>query len=275
MTLLGDNVYWVRSEGNLAVLSFQSYRWQELGSCLLGIGDWHIAQLVEDKIYYFGGNGSTALVAYDTVLCFASEVETQNTPPSGRKFMTAVFASWRNEIITFGGLNDRFQRLNETHGFNVVFKTWKEIEMRGELPQPRTGHSAVCCGTKMYVFGGVNNAARLMGDLWIAELRNAVAPFWAKLKITNGSFPRERSLATFNAFQGMLVLYGGFGENIKVDQDLQVFLPGLKRWQGAGMNVKVDGSFPSVTYKHNGLTTSKGILFFNDEGIHLLSEEGD
>ena len=274
VTLLGNTVFCVGHHGSLALLDLRKWRWQFLGNdCLLGIGGWHIADLVNDKIYYFGGDGTEALVEYDTVLERARKVETLNEGPSRTTFMTSVFATWRNEIITFGGYSPRLEsRTNDTHAYNVVSKSWRKLEMKGRLPKARNGHSSILHGTKMYIYGGYDVHAALLGDLWIAELSNFHAPSWSQPQ-TTGHSPSRRCLAVWHNLNGLLLVFGGFGR-VGSAKNLELYFPEEKAWLStANSQDLVQGTPPYQNHCQAGLTTSTGILYFTNDKVYSLSEE--
>ena len=274
VTLLGGKVYWAGGSGVLTAFSFDNLRWQTLGKPLLGISMTHVAELADEKIYFYGGVGSTALVEYDTVLGAAREVETARTGPSGRRWMTAVFAPWRREIIYFGGIHRAGEsRMNDTHAFNVDSQSWKELGLRGTPPQARTGHSAVIHEKKMYIYGGFNDDFEYLGDLWIAELSSLAAQTWS-LVVTRGSLPTNRTVAALNNLNGRLVVFGGFCRDYNVRHAMSVFFPKTQEWKSRdGGEVRVAGSRPGDTTNHLSVTLSRGILYFTPSGIFLLSEE--
>lgn len=42
----------------------------------------------------------------------------------------------------------------------IIFKEtfhWKKVQTSGQAPTSRRAHTAVLAGTKLYIFGGVNN----------------------------------------------------------------------------------------------------------------------
>ena len=41
---------------------------------------------------------------------------------------------------------------------NLPDLDWKEVEVEGEKPSPRYGHSSVVYGGKMFIFGGYENS---------------------------------------------------------------------------------------------------------------------
>lgn len=273
VTLLCDAVYLATGHGKLTALSCKSWSWNNLGYCLFGLGNWHIAQLAEEKIYFYGGNGFRGLVEYDTVLGESREVATFGEAPVGRQYMTSVFAEWRNEIITFGGFKRRNQnRSNDTHALNVKSKSWKKLELKGKPPEPRTVHAATIVGTTMYIYGGYKDFAVLQGDLWMAELSRRDALSWSQPQI-NGRIPAPRILATVNNLNEAIVLFGGYGVRGTM-QDVHIFSRKAQEWSyEQSPETLVKGTPPTNSDRHHGLTTSVGVLYLTHSGVFLLSQE--
>lgn len=66
-TLVGSQVYIVGGIAKLAVLSCHNWKLRLLSETIWGPGQWHVAQLVDEKIYILGGSAREGLVEYDTV----------------------------------------------------------------------------------------------------------------------------------------------------------------------------------------------------------------
>lgn len=277
VTLVGHRVFYASKGGRLSVFSLQNHTWIALGKVLKGLDRGHSAQLVADKIYYFGlqvggplGNigGLEGVIEYDILSGETNKIQNCGEEPPGKLWMSSVFAPWRNEIISFGGTNVSRQSLNLTHAFNVETKVWKRIEMRGKLPGPKAAPAAAIYGTKMYVYGGYPYLGQPSGDLRIAELGNFVAPFWTQVKV-NGEVPPGQSLPSVNFLGGLLVVLGG---SRRTEGRIQIFVPQERIWHTEFNNQSVEGDEPpNDTSDHLGLTLSTGILYFTQVGIYELS----
>lgn len=270
--LVGDSVYWATAGAGLWVFSRRSLRWNHHRKYLRGLTRLHVAELANDKIYYFYGDHIPIIVEYDIVRARSKGITTFKKGPLGREFMSTVFAPWRKEIITFGGFVRRGGRSNETHGLNIESRTWTKLKLRGKQPEPRTVHAAALRGTKMYIFGGFTTGDRLLSDLWVAELGNFCAPYWSRPQI-EGLTPAPRSLAALNNLNGVLVLFGGYPEERR-QTELQTYLAEENWWyESSGSTVEVHGEPPERSGDLLGVTTSEGILYFTTEGIFLLSRQ--
>ena len=101
-------------------------------------------------------------------------LETVGTPPCARFLHTMAYSSASNNIIIFGGRVDTRQNKEYTC-FNDVFVLfvdsliWASCKVNGNIPSPRSGHSAAMMGTEFYVFGGVSNTAYCSSELYKLE----------------------------------------------------------------------------------------------------------
>ena len=256
-TLVGDRIYVAGYNSDLAVLSCSVGKWENYGTCLFELGRGHVAELVEDKIYYFGGEYFDGLVEVDTVLDNSvRKVEMFNEGPSAREYMTSVFASWRNQMITFGGEKYRFS--NEVHALDLETKAWTKLVLRGEAPERRTSHSATLLGTKMYIYGGYTDDETYVGDLWIAELGNQCAPYWSMVK-TEGTSPPPRR-ARLNNLKGVLILFGS--SLWSRHGELHVYVPKENEWDdGSGPNITITNASLIERGVYISVTTPQGIMY--------------
>ena len=271
-TLVGSRIFFAGGVGRLWVISCEDWTVNELGSPLLRLPRWHIAQLVEDKIFFGGGHRAKYLVEYDLVLGQAREVVTDEKGPIGRMYMTSVYAPWRNEIITFGGFFSLSpNRSNETHAFNAESKSWNLLQLRGQQPEPRILHSAALHGTKMYVYGGYGTGNRPLEGLWIAELSDYSAQSWSQ-PVLQGTPPSGRTQTSLCVLNGLLVVFGGYTMGRRACRDTGIYIPQLNSWHRRRSSVvRIKGSPPKYTRSHRGLSVSDGILYFTGSGIHKLS----
>lgn len=272
VTLVGHKVWYATREDRLSVFSLKTYTWKAISKTFMGANRGHQAELGFDKVYYLTAKGG--VVEYDPVLNEArllmSETNGASRSGGGLSWMSAVFAPWRSEIISFGGYDRYVRRTNSVQAFNVESKTWKEIEMRGKPPEPRTSPAAVMCGTKMYVFGGFNLEGHPIGDLWIAELSSFVAPTWTLAKTCGNDLFKTRT-PSIKYFSNCLVV---FGEAARFAENLQIFSRKEGGWHNQdGSQIVVNWDAAITPHEPLALTLHTGILYFTGSGIFLLSAE--
>jgi len=125
----------------------------------------HAAATVDTKIYMFGGfdgfNQFFGLQIFDFETSTWTIPDIKGKSPIARTNHTLVYLN--NKLYLFGG-NDTTRGQNSesnhygTYGdfqmFDLETFTWTEIEAKGILPSPRSGHQMVVVGTLIYLFGG-------------------------------------------------------------------------------------------------------------------------
>ena len=297
--LVGGRVYAISSYGRPSFFSLQTGVWSRLPipePVLFGSD--HAGDVVGDKIYITGGEGVYSVVEYDLLLESTSSVETygDTVGPTNRKSMTALYAEWRREIIFFGGftalegLDEELAELegddegeplalsNETHCLNVESKSWQLLQMKGALPEPRTGHSAAIDGFNMYVYGGYNEAIGYLRDIWVAHLHQRKRPHWTMPRI-EGMVPPGRIRATLNSLKGYLVLFGGvtMGDDVRVRTDL--YCPRTNVWKtgisGDQNNpnhvIEIVGSCSRYQGYPVGVEVVDGVLIFTSSDVNRIS----
>ena len=276
VTLVGADVYWIGTAGEMAVFSCKTWTWKKLEHRLPSYHFWYGTALVDDKIYFFGAGiwHLRTFPEYDILLACLNSVETRNDAVFGEIKMTYVFAAWRNEIITFGGiLPGSWDISNGTQALNMASMCWRKLECSGALPEPRRDHTATLCGSKMYIFGGSDRDFNKRNDIWVLELRSGLTQTWSSPNIY-GIAPSPRAMASLNHLNGKLVVLGGLLADRNEEQGFHFYLPDFGSWedQSSCEFEPMDPDPRKIEY-NLGLTTGTGILYFVSSGIYLLSQE--
>ena len=68
-------------------------------------------------------------------------------------------------MIVFGGFS-KGQRINDIVVYSFTENAWHTIDVKGEKPEVRSGHSAVVYSGGMWVFGGKDDENNKLNDLW-------------------------------------------------------------------------------------------------------------
>ncbi|CAF1440679.1 unnamed protein product [Didymodactylos carnosus] len=80
----------------------------------------------------------------------------RGTPPIARESHTCIYhlgqLDCRPKLIIYGGMNGN--RLGDLWCFYLDFSQWTQITPSGIIPQPRSLHTSVVLGHRMFVFGG-------------------------------------------------------------------------------------------------------------------------
>lgn len=59
--------------------------------------------------------------------------------------------------------------------YDVANGSWKELGGEGDLkPKARSGHTAVVCGSKMFIFGGILELTKELNDLSVFDMKAGV-----------------------------------------------------------------------------------------------------
>ena len=150
----------------------------------------HTATLVADeddeenaKIVIIGGwPGTGPLAASDMHVLDVSaggrqlrwyQPEVQGSPPGSCNMHSADYVAQQREVYVFRGGNGR-EYLNDLHALNVDTLTWRQVETRGEVPQPRATHSSAMLEEtgELCLFGGWNGRERL-NDIHILNIETS------------------------------------------------------------------------------------------------------
>jgi hypothetical protein len=158
--------------------------------------------------------------------------------PLGRTDHTSVHwtdTSGKESMLVFGGSVNGHGSSSELWSFSLETRKWNEITTKGQMPSPRTSHSAVMIGfgdlCKMAIVGGTGNGSgrgALLADAWILSLPTMT---WTRLSWTGSCVERCRLGLTRVAGSSILVWGGYNGESVVKDKD--------SVWLG-GVDVKID-----------------------------------
>jgi N-acetylneuraminic acid mutarotase len=133
-------------------------------------------------IYVFGGlnegkiaTNSLFLLKIGMKHLMWTTPETVGQPPSPRFSHSMNFNEKLDVVVIFGG---RVDTVNTNHYtcFNDVFLlrvkdlTWVTVKVLGNVPPPRSGHSTASYGSKVFMFGGITNAAYCSSHLYVLEI---------------------------------------------------------------------------------------------------------
>lgn len=167
----------------------------------------HTATRVGHQILVFGG--STEDGALDDMYIFNTDTNSWLKPavsgnaPSAREEHSAVRAN--NKIFFYGGLAPDGTILGDLHVFDAEFNLWfNNPPMTGQLPTPRSGHSAVMYENRMFVFGGHST------DGTLNELRILDTQLMSWFSPTvSGTIPKPRQDHAAVMVGYKMIVYGG------------------------------------------------------------------
>lgn len=124
--------------------------------------------------YTFGGyvNGSRV----DEILKFKHEganlVAEQVAADCGPSKRASVSVGVHDQkMYVFGGQEDDNKKLNDMWCYDLQTNAWSQVDQSGceYKPTPRSGHSTVVYGDKMYIFGGILELTKELNDLVVFD----------------------------------------------------------------------------------------------------------
>lgn len=113
---------------------------------------------------------------------------------------------YKNMLYVYGGKSKENGYNSEIYLFNTENQTMEIVNVTGEKPRPRAGHSAVVYNEKMYIFGGKYSKG-ILSDLWSFDFKDKK---WKMETLNDFNFSRKCHLA-FVLGSEMLVI-GGISE---------------------------------------------------------------
>ena len=80
---------------------------------------------------------------------------------------------YQDKLYVFGGQDDDNNKLGDLWEFDPAAKKWSEIcQAEGDFaPKARSGHTAVCRGDKMYIFGGIFELTKELNDMIVFDFK--------------------------------------------------------------------------------------------------------
>lgn len=195
----------------------------------------HTANVVDDKLFVFGGWGRNMVLSgvyyLDLVRCEWFEPVITGNRHSMLNMHVSEYVDHLGEIICFGG-GDGQTFLNAATALDVRSLRWKKLKPTGKHPEPRANASSCMHGFTMYVFGGWNRRSRL-NDIHLLHmpLNKGGRASWSSPQITPGLRPSERVGAGLASFRGKLFVFGGYCNDGNLN-DIQVFNPRKETWLG-------------------------------------------
>jgi hypothetical protein len=172
-------------------------------------------------------------------------VSPSGTPPSGRYGHSAIYDPVRDRMVIFGGTNTA--PLGDVPVLSFAgTPAWGEIQVRGVVPNPRHGHTAIYdpIRDQMVVFGGVG--AILFDDAWTLSLSGT--PTWTRLPATGGPSARTGHTAIYDPSQDRMIVFGGTN-GVDLGDVWQLSLSGVPQWS----LLDAGGTPPAPRHAHSAV----------------------
>ncbi|KAL5730750.1 hypothetical protein ACHQM5_003542 [Ranunculus cassubicifolius] len=144
-------------------------------------------------------------------------------------------------MFVIGGRGDPTKILNDVWVFNAGKKEWRLLECSGSVFHPRHRHAAAVVGSKIYVFGGLNNEA-MSSSMYVLDTENSQ---WDEINI-RGEWPCARHSHALVSNGSQIFMFGGY-DGEKSLRDLYSFDTKTCLWK----NEKTEGRHPLARFSHS------------------------
>ncbi|KAL5775354.1 hypothetical protein ACOSP7_012911 [Xanthoceras sorbifolium] len=152
-----------------------------------------------------------------------------------------------DRMFVIGGRADPLNILSDVWVFSIAEKEWRLVECTGSAFPPRHRHAAAVVGSKIYVFGGLNNNA-ISSSLHVLDTDNLR---WEELSVS-GEWPCARHSHPMVAYGSQIYMFGGHnGEKVLGDlYSFDVHTCLWKKERVAGKNLHARFSHSMFLYKN-------------------------
>jgi hypothetical protein len=216
---VADGLVW-----NLDVPSINdTIRWSAAGKLSQGRSEllWFSITSDGENIYWFGKSQNSIktneLMQFSTITNRVVETEAMNTPPYS-VYHTAVTIG--SSMIVYGGRQLRDQIVKTLYILDLNTMTWASPPVEGNIPTPRSQHTAVVRYDQMVVFGGLSQDGTVLGDLWAYSLRiNRWTPITSYPDEDNG-YPAARYGHTAVHDESQMIVFGGKVDGLETTASL-------------------------------------------------------
>ncbi|XP_022723296.1 tRNA wybutosine-synthesizing protein 2/3/4 [Durio zibethinus] len=144
-------------------------------------------------------------------------------------------------MFVIGGRADPLNILSDVWLLNTVKNEWRLLDCTGRAFAPRHRHAAAVIGSKIYVFGGLNNET-IFSSLNVLDTNTLT---WEEL-VVQGERPRARHSHSMVAYESKLFMFGGYSGE-KALGDLYSFDIQTCLWKAE----KVGGRSPHARFSHS------------------------
>jgi hypothetical protein len=180
-----------------------------------------------------------------------TELTPSGTPPSARRFQSAIYDPVRDRMLVFGGFTGEVY-LNDVWALSLAgTPAWTELTPSGTPPHTRYRQSAIYdpVRDRMVVFAGWWSGTNF-NDVW--ELSLAGTPAWTELA-PSGTPPSARysHSAIYDPVRDRMVVFGGVEEGFLKDVWALSFADSL-----AWAELTPSGPLPHTRYVHSAVYDS-------------------
>ena len=232
---------------------------KELRGILPNSRCWHSSTLIDKSAIIIGGCGNSEyfndIFKYQFLMQKWFKIPLKMPNPIAKH--SSVF--YEDSIFIFGGMyyDKKFEINNDLYEISSL-KEIKKIEIFGEIPSPRFGHSAVIYKNNMYIFGGENEKGT---NNELFEF-NFDTKKWTKIE-TKGDIPKIRSDHSCTVYGDSMIIIGGLesfdhiAQNLSHQLVIQYFFE-KKEWK----LINFSGDFPLRISQHTAVLHQDEIIIF-------------
>lgn len=216
----------------------------------------HCAISCNGIFYVFGGtdeqNRRNDIHAYNTEQKMWTQLPSLGQIPQARSGAKGV--AYNRALFIFGGYTKKDGTyFNDLHRYDLETNYWTKIFTSGEMPSPRTDHTAVLYENSMYVFAGYDGKNRF-NDLRECNLTT----FEWTLLAQNGTVPLTRFGHTSVVHNHNMYIFGGWDGHDTLD-DLYQYSFASNIWYELR---RVIGPRPNPRYRHSCVVYDGSLFIF-------------
>eukprot|EP01132_Coremiostelium_polycephalum_P008427 gene8427-10346_t len=214
---------------------------------------------VHNHLVIFGGKDSKTiydnLVFYDLVSDSWIAPSNKTGPAPSKRYGHVAVTTPFNTMYVFGG-RDESTVFNDIYKFDMVKKTWIQINPIGPKPNARWGHSGVIFTIKnQFLFYGGRNQTNIHEDIVRYDFENDQ---WVDINVEPSEFdpPTNRYLhSCVFTLTNEMVIFGGIDAKGPTD-DIHIFSAELNKWVNSTLNSTSEKINP--TAGHQAIFTPLG-----------------
>ncbi|KAI8055013.1 hypothetical protein BDF22DRAFT_774527 [Syncephalis plumigaleata] len=144
---------------------------------------------------------------------------------------TLSYVSSGNILVLMGGDENnpdgirKINKLDAVHVFSPSNNTWRVQNTSGEVPEPRSGHTASVSGDNIIIYGGSNENGTVYNDVSVLNTKSWT---WRKPKIENLPRGHAYSSAVLVGNTYMFIMFGYGRANVL---DTHTYLLDISTWR--------------------------------------------
>ncbi|KAL5012726.1 hypothetical protein ScPMuIL_011277 [Solemya velum] len=179
----------------------------------------------------------------------------ESTDFQARYEHTAIVPSSQKEnIYVFGGANQA-GNLNSVQKFETLSKSWSYPPVSGNSPSPRTFHTTVSVGDRMFIYSGGQSGSDPVSDRSV-HVFDTASTTWSVLSV-RGDSPKPRHGHVMVAIGNKIYLHGGMAGQTFYD-DLHLLDLDKSLW----VHVKRKKVYPSARAGHGACSVGDSLYIF-------------